>query len=159
MPGLAGVLGVDEGLAFAPEAAGELRTLHALANFLNALGTAERPVLLVLDDCQWADELTYRLIRRWQNQTGTEAAGRHVLLVVAFRSEEVPEDHLLRRVAPDLHLKLSPFSPHEVRNLVESMAGPLPDEVVAALTRLADGSPFMASAVLRGSGRVGGPGA
>jgi two-component system sensor kinase len=150
LPGLARVLGGDDGLAFAPEAAGELRTLHALANFLNALGTAERPVLLVLDDCQWADELTYRLIRRWQSQTETETAGRHVLLVVAFRTEEVPEDHLLRRVAPDLHLRLSPFAPHEVRNLVESMAGPLPEEVVTALTRLADGSPFMASAVLRG---------
>ncbi len=30
------------------------------------------------------------------------------------------------------------------------MAGPLPDDVVLAITRLADGSPFMASAVLRG---------
>ena len=73
-----------------------------------------------------------------------------MLLVVAFRSEEVAEDHLLRRVEPDLHLRLSPFAPDEVRQLVESMAGPLPDDVVAAITRLADGSPFMASAVLRG---------
>lgn len=150
LPGLTDVLGVDDGYAFAPEAAGEMRTLHALANFVNALGTPERPVLLVLDDCQWADELTYRLIRRWQTQTADDPAARHVLVVVAFRSEEVPSDHLLRRVEPDLHLRLSPFEPPEVRQLVESMAGPLPGEVVAAITRLADGSPFMASAVLRG---------
>ena len=106
-------------------------------------------MLLVLDDCQWADELTYRLIRRWQSQSG-EAGGRHVLLIVAFRSEEVPENHLLRRVEADLHLRLSPFEPHEVRQLVESMAGPLPETAINAITRLADGSPFMASAVLRG---------
>ncbi|HEY4312328.1 MAG TPA: response regulator [Pirellulales bacterium] len=149
LPGLASAFGGSDGYAFAPEAAGELRTLNALASFINALGTPERPVLLVLDDCQWADELTYRLIRRWQNQRADVAAS-HVMLVVAFRSEEVAEGHLLRRVDPDLHLRLSPFAPPEIRQLVESMAGPLPEEVVQAITRLADGSPFMASAVLRG---------
>ena len=150
LPGLATVFAADDGYSSAPEAAGELRILHALDSFLNALGTAERPVLLVLDDCQWADELTYRLIRRWNSHATDDAAAHHVLLVVAFRSEEVPQDHLLRRVHPDLHLRLSPFEPHEIRQLVESMAGPLPEEVVSAVTRLADGSPFMASAVLRG---------
>ncbi len=150
LPGLAAAFGADDGYAFAPEAAGEMRTLRALASFISALGTPERPVLLVLDDCQWADELTYRLIRRWQSQRADEAAGSHVMFVVAFRSEEVAENHLLRRVDPDLHLRLSPFAAPEVRQLVESMAGPLPDDVVLAITRLADGSPFMASAVLRG---------
>ena len=149
LSGLAPILGADDGYAFAPEAAGEMRTLNALASFLNALGTADRPVLLVLDDCQWADELTYRLIRRWRTQGG-DVDGRNVLLVVAYRSEEVDEDHMLRRAEPDLHLRLSPFAPDEVRQLIESMAGPLPDDVVATITRLADGSPFMASAVLRG---------
>ena len=49
----------------APEETGEARTIQALARLLDALGTAERPVLIVIDDCQWADELTYKLIRRW----------------------------------------------------------------------------------------------
>ncbi len=34
--------------------------------------------------------------------------------------------------------------------LAESMAGPLPEKAVATVTRLADGSPFMGAAVLRG---------
>src|SRR5690606_8431684 len=38
----------------------------------------------------------------------------------------------------------------EVRQLVVSMAGGLPDDVVRTVVRLALGSPFMASAVLRG---------
>ena len=37
-----------------------------------------------------------------------------------------------------------------MRRLVESMAGPLPDEAVGVIERLAEGSPFMASAALRG---------
>ncbi|HEY2828167.1 MAG TPA: AAA family ATPase, partial [Pirellulales bacterium] len=148
LPGLASVFGSTAAFASAPEEAGEVRTLHALTSFLNALATSERPVFLVLDDCQWADELTYRLIRRWQTQA--ESADRPILLLAAFRSEEVDEEHPLRRTNPTLHLRLSPFAANEIKQLVESMAGPVPAEVVDAVIWLADGSPFMASAVMRG---------
>jgi two-component system sensor kinase len=150
LPGLANVFGPAEVYASAPEEAGEVRTLHALASFLDALGTADRPVFLVLDDCQWADELTYRLIRRWQAHSGGPAALHHVLLLAALRSEEFDQNHPLRQFRSSVHLRLSPFEPSEIRRLVESMAGPLPGEVSEAIIRLADGSPFMASAVLRG---------
>ena len=67
LPGLAEILREPAtDTASAPEEAGEVRTLRALISFLDALGSADRPALVVLDDCQWADELTYRLIRRWQ---------------------------------------------------------------------------------------------
>jgi signal transduction histidine kinase/CheY-like chemotaxis protein len=150
LPGLAAMFSAGDAYGSAPEEAGEVRTLRALSSFLSALGTPERPVLLVLDDCQWADELTYRLIRRWQTQAQSELAPRHVLLLVAFRSEEVEADHPLRQLQPALHLRLSPFAAAEIQQLVESMAGRLPADIVTAIIRLADGSPFMASAVLRG---------
>ena len=154
LPALADVLGGSERYEFGPEAAGELRTLNGLICFLSALGTSERPALIVLDDCQWADELTYKLIRGWR--TSGEIGAGHVLLVAAFRTEDVPEDHPLRRIDSARHIRLSPFSAGEIRQLVESMAGPLPDEVVSAVIRLADNSPFMASAVLRGLVESGG---
>jgi signal transduction histidine kinase/CheY-like chemotaxis protein len=150
LPCLAAVFSVGDGYGSAPEEAGELRTLHALNTFLTALGTSERPAMIVLDDCQWADELTYRLIRRWQMRPDSDLSSRHVVVLSSFRSEEVGEDHLLRQAKPSLHLRLTPFGPTEVRQLVESMAGPLPDEVTHAVTTLSEGSPFMASAVLRG---------
>jgi two-component system sensor kinase len=150
LPRLAPILGGADEFVSAPEAAGEMRTLNALNHFLAALGTAERPALLVLDDCQWADELTYRLLRRWRSNAEGESEPRHVLLIAAFRSEEVSDDHPLRRISSTLHLELSPFSPAEIRQLVESMAGPLPDVAVKTIVDLADSSPFMASAVLRG---------
>ncbi|OHB80800.1 MAG: hypothetical protein A2W31_04960 [Planctomycetes bacterium RBG_16_64_10] len=71
-------------------------------------------------------------------------------MVAAFRSEEVSADHLLRSVDSDRHIALAPLNPEEIRQLVESMAGPLPDHAVDAINRIAEGSPFMASAVLRG---------
>ncbi len=150
IPALESVLGTADDFASSPEAAGEMRTLNALNSFLSALGTAERPVLLVLDDCQWADELTYRLIRRWRSHTENEGGSRNVLMLISFRSEEVHAEHPLRRIPATVHLQLAPFSPDQVRQLVESMAGPLPDAAVQAVVRLADSSPFMASAVLRG---------
>ena len=150
IPALASVLGSSHDFASGPEQAGEMRTLIALNSFLSALGTPERPVLLVLDDCQWADELTYRLIRRWRSHIEASHAPRNVLLLGAFRSEEVGQDHPLRKMQPTVHLELAPFSPGQVKQLVESMAGPLPEAAVDAIIRLADSSPFMASAVLRG---------
>ena len=150
LPRLAGLLGQPDTYTSVPEAAGEVRTLNALVNFLRTLGTSERPALVVLDDCQWADDLTYRLIHRWATQTRTAHVDNRVLLIAAFRSEEVPADHPLRRMQPTLHLGLSGLSAQEMQQLVESMAGPLPPDVVSAVTRLADNSPFMASAVLRG---------
>ncbi len=150
LPGLAEVLGGAGSYATAPEAAGEMRTLNALGSFLSALGTADRPALVILDDCQWADELSYRLFRRWQAPAESEIAGRFVQLIAAFRSEETADDHPLRRLRPDAHLRLSGMTDDELRQLVESMAGQLPAEAVKAVAQLADNSPFMASAVLRG---------
>jgi len=125
---------------------GEARSLIALAALLDALGERGRPAVLLLDDCQWADEPTLKLLARSQRH----GASPHLLLVVAFRSEAVQAPHPLRALRPDLHLTLAPLSPRELRELVQSMAGPLPEEALHAVEQLADGSPFMASAVLRG---------
>src|SRR5947209_284566 len=47
-------------------------------------------------------------------------------------------------------MELGPLAGSDVRRLCESMAGELPDEAVDTVVRLAEGSPFMASAVVRG---------
>ncbi|HUG90110.1 MAG TPA: response regulator [Planctomycetaceae bacterium] len=132
-----------------PEAFGETRSVEALARFLEALGSPERPALIVLDDCQWSDGMTVRLITRW-NARRLPEDHCHVLLVISYRGEDVPADHLLRQIRAAAQLRLAGFNPPEIRQLVESMAGPLPDEAVEAITRLAEGSPFMATALLRG---------
>jgi two-component system sensor kinase len=122
-----------------------------LGEFLDALGDASRPVLLLLDDCQWADELTCKLIGRWQkSEAETQLEPRYVTVVAAWRSEEASRDHIFQKIRPAAHLQLSPLSADDVRRLAESMAGPLPDEAAEVLVRLSGGSPFMASAVLRG---------
>ena len=57
--------------------------LHAFICLFDALGSGERPVVLLLDDCQWADELTIKLLTRWAaDRRDGEAGDRSWCLVV-----------------------------------------------------------------------------
>ncbi len=151
VPELKAALGRETSSLLGPEAFAENRSIQALAGLLDALGSKNRPAMIILDDCQWADELTVKLIVQWlANRNSPSRSGDHALLVVAFRSEEVPADHLLRKIAATLHLRLARFEADDVRRLAESMAGPLPAEAVDVVVELAEGCPFMASAMLRG---------
>ena len=148
LPELAALFGSSATGRLGPETFVEARSVQALAALLDALGTTGRPVSVLLDDCQWADQLTLKVLSNWQRRTAT--AGRPILLVAAFRSEEVPANHSLRKLRSVAHLTLPAFQAAHVRKLVESMAGPLPDKAMNVIERLAEGSPFMASAALRG---------
>ena len=68
LPELAEVLGAGPSGQLGPESFGEIRSLQALAALLDALGSAERPTLVLLDDCQWADEMTLKLLDHWQRR-------------------------------------------------------------------------------------------
>ncbi|HKC27673.1 MAG TPA: hypothetical protein VKB75_06640, partial [Jatrophihabitans sp.] len=77
-------------------------------------------------------------------------APRNLGVIAAFRPEEVPADHPLRRVRSMQRMHLGPLTPRAIALLAESMAGQLPPDAIATVARLADGNPFMAAAVLRG---------
>ncbi|HJV09722.1 MAG TPA: hypothetical protein VJ653_08570, partial [Acidimicrobiales bacterium] len=132
-----------------PEAYGEARSLPALTAFLDALSSAGQPTMVVLDDCQWADDLTLKLVTHWSTHRPA-AGGRRTVVVVAFRSEEVPPGHRLRSLRPDAHIVLPALADDELQRMLVSMAGPLPEEAVEVVERLSAGNPFMATAVLRG---------
>lgn len=131
-----------------PEAFGETRTVEALVALLDALGTRDRPAMVLLDDCQWADELTLKVLRSWHERRAGRA--RYVLVVASFRAEEVPPEHPLRHLSGAPAVRMASLGPDEIRQLGTSMAGELPAEATQALVELSGGSPFMASAVLHG---------
>ena len=149
LPNLGSVFGDGESGSLGPEAYGEARSLPALTAFLDALGTAG-PAMVVLDDCQWADELTLKLLSQWGGHRPQAQGSRRVMLVAAFRSEEVAPGDPLRRLHPSAHVVLGGFAGEELRRILVSMAGPLPDEAVEVVEQLSEGNPFMATAVLRG---------
>ena len=62
-----------------PEQFGQNRSVQAMAHFLHALGSKSRPAMIILDDCQWSDELTVKLIERWDTIRGESSVdGSHV---------------------------------------------------------------------------------
>ncbi|MEA2717280.1 MAG: hypothetical protein QOI99_1597, partial [Actinomycetota bacterium] len=163
LPDLAPVFGPAPGedgpgpASLGPEAYGETRSIKALGTLLDALGAAglptrpSAPAVVLLDDCQWADGPTLRLLADWQESAGPRGPhGARVLVVAAFRSEEVAADHPLRAMNPVAAMALPRLGAAQVRNLARSMAGPLPDDALDTVSNLSAGSPFMAAAVLRG---------
>ncbi len=153
LPELGRALGAGPAAAsLGPEAHGEVRTLRALAALLDALGAPGRPAVVLLDDGQWANDLTFRLIADWSRAAveAARAAPLHVAVVAAFRSEEVPAGHALRSLDPAPRLAIRPFDAHDTRRLAESMAGELPDGAVDLVHRASEGNPFLAAAVLHG---------
>lgn len=129
-----------------PEQHGQARAVEALAAVLDAAGSEQRPALVVLDDCQWAETLTARVVGHW-------AAGqrsRWAMVVVAFRSDEVPLTSPLRSIDTSRSLAIGALSESHIRDLVESMAGTVPEQAVEAVIRAAGGNAFMAQAALRG---------
>src|SRR5580658_8113723 len=61
--------------------------------FLGTFATAEHPLALFLDDLQWLDTATLELLERLV----TDAEVRHVLLIGAYRDNEVSSSHPLMR--------------------------------------------------------------
>jgi signal transduction histidine kinase len=149
-PVLAGALQLPAPAALGPEGFGEERTVATLAAFLDALGSATRPALVLLDDCQWLDELSLKLLARWQREHGDEPHGTWVSIVAAFRSDEVLPGSILRGLAPESRIVLRALGADEVRKVTESMAGAVPAEALAVVDRLAAGNPFLVGAVLEG---------
>jgi PAS domain S-box-containing protein len=149
-PQLGELIGTSESESLGPEEHGALRTARALAALLDSLGTDEHPALVLLDDTQWADELTLRVLWLWHEQAREAGGHRHVLVVAAFRSEEVSAGHPLRQIERSIGVALPPLQSGDVRELLESMGGVLPDTAVELVLRLSEGSPFMAAELLRG---------
>jgi signal transduction histidine kinase/tetratricopeptide (TPR) repeat protein/tRNA A-37 threonylcarbamoyl transferase component Bud32 len=150
IPQLGDVLTPTEAGSLGREEHAEARTIRALATLLDSLGVESQPALVLLDDCQWADGLTIDLIRSWFEKAREDGVRRYILLVLAFRSDEVAPASPLRKLHPSARIALPPLDAADCRRLAESMSGPLPDEAVELVSRLSGGSPFMAAELLRG---------
>jgi serine/threonine protein kinase/tetratricopeptide (TPR) repeat protein len=137
-------------LPTAPEDFGELRSLRALTALMEALGTNEQRTTVLLDDCQWADELTIKFLAHWDEYRKGKTTPINTSLVIAFRSEEISETDPLRKITTKGHLTLKPLSDEHIASLVQAMAGPLSRETLELIARLSEGSPFMSAEILWG---------
>jgi PAS domain S-box-containing protein len=93
-----------------------------LRGLLGAFARKEHPLVLFLDDLQWLDPATLRLLE----QLVTDPNGRHLLLIGAYRDNEVTSNHPLmltlaaiRKTHAIVHqIELEPLSLADVNRLL-----------------------------------------
>lgn len=152
VPELQEILAAPQGSGVAgPESFGQARSVMALVSLLDALGTEQKPAVVLLDDAQWVDELMARVLREWAGpRPGQVQTRRHVMIVAAVRAEGSLDRRPQWVLRDAVRIALQPLGPAETAKMVESMAGMVPAEAVDTVVKLSDGNPFMASAVLLG---------
>jgi len=149
LPEIERLVGPQEPMPELPAAEAQSRLHATLKRFVAAAATKEHPVVLFLDDLQWADGASLKLLE--QLATYTETA--HLLLLGAYRDNEVGPAHPLqltlaeakKRGAVVADIILAPLSAADVGALVaEAVHGSL--EQSAPLARLVydktGGNPF-----------------
>jgi PAS domain S-box-containing protein len=121
----------------------------AFRRFIGVVARAEHPLALFLDDLQWLDAATLDLIEALL--AGSDL--RHLMLIGAYRDNEVDASHPLMRKLADMRsrgarvseIKLEPLDDEHVRQLIADAIRRAPDEVLA-LAALAHektaGNPF-----------------
>ncbi len=117
--------------------------------FLAALAGPEHPLVIFLDDLQWADSATLSLLE----PVLTSADIRHLLLIGAYRDNEVDAGHPLLRTIGRLHsagaevhqVTLGPLPVRDLTLLVADALRRPPSEVeelAELILKKTDGNPF-----------------
>ncbi len=126
----------------------------AAAGLLEAAG-ADEPLLLILDDLQWADQPTLSLLRHVM-----ACSSMRVMVLGVYRESDLSRDHPLTALLADLHrehggdrIKLTGLESADVLALIEALAGHELDqsgrELALQITRETAGNPFFAGELIR----------
>lgn len=86
----------------------KMRFLVTATNFFLSLGTSEIPVILFLDDLQWADEASIELLGRIAERVHSYP----LLFIAGFRDTEIGDTHPLRKTINKLNAQKIPC--HEI---------------------------------------------
>ncbi|HLV89775.1 MAG TPA: AAA family ATPase [Acidimicrobiia bacterium] len=136
------------GQATAPEPLGERRLLEAIHTSIAALAT-RRPLLVVIDDAQWADEPSAAVIAYLAHRVG----GLPVLLMVIAREDEgVPAPIADVIASAGVRLVLRPLSVEQLIPLTGD------EEAARALESRTGGVPLLAAEAVESGGGTPTPG-
>ncbi|NJN66373.1 MAG: AAA family ATPase [Chloroflexaceae bacterium] len=127
-----------------------------IQNFVGVLASPEHPLVLFLDDLQWADLASLKLLQLLT----TDFATRYLLVIGAYRENEVPPDHPLMTVLSDLqhatvtihHLVLGPLELAQVNQLLAASLCREPEQMndlTDLVFKKTDGNPFFVNQFLK----------
>jgi DNA-binding CsgD family transcriptional regulator len=121
---------------------------------------ARRPAALFLDDLQWADDATLELLATLARSLDAQP----LLVLGAFRSDELPRDHPIRRLRSELRragrlrqVTVEPLGAEATAALLERTLGAAGPSLRRAVFDRTDGVPFFVNelgSALAASGRL-----
>ena len=128
----------------------QLRLWEAVKELL-ILISESTPLLIALDDLQWADSSSCELLAYLARRTH----GYPIVIVCTCRDMELPQDHPLRPLLTDLRrenaiesLPLEPLSPDQIASLVTQVTQ-VSEPMVQRISTRAAGNPFFAEELAR----------
>ncbi len=129
-----------------PTADAKLRVFRAMSEVLTRLAE-DAPLLLILDDLQYADRLSLDLLAFLARQVGTSP----ILLMATYRTEEAHAAlESLLRSTDTAHLLLERLDDDDVAAMVSDMlADEGPAHLGAYVAKHAEGNPFFVAEYLR----------
>jgi len=154
----------EAGMASLPRASDSALPLFESVAELIAAVAARHPVVLVLEDLHWADEMSVRLLGFVSRRIPAWSA----LLVATAREEELADASMVRRAlaelsrtSPAVPLALSPLSRADTMRLVRALARGGSDartmaQVQEQVWAMSEGNPFVAVEAMHALGRQGG---
>jgi predicted ATPase/class 3 adenylate cyclase len=156
LPDLELVLGKQPKPLPLPANEAQNRFNYAVIQFVTTAATADHPLVVFLDDLQWADPGSLRLIELVM----TEPDVLHFLLVGAYRDGEVGQWHpltgLLDRIRKNgksvEHITLGPLDAQAVRQLMDGTfctSGPESEELARVCLDKTAGNPFFLGQFVR----------
>jgi predicted ATPase/signal transduction histidine kinase/tRNA A-37 threonylcarbamoyl transferase component Bud32 len=122
VPQLALIMGPQPAVSELPPAEAQHRFNRAFLQFLGVLATAEHPLVVFLDDLQWADLASFKLLQALLTDEDAPPA----LWIGAYRDNEVSPSHPLmmtleevrKAKTPVTDIQLEPLSLEQVQHLV-----------------------------------------
>ncbi|KTG17538.1 MULTISPECIES: diguanylate cyclase [unclassified Guyparkeria] len=155
VPELELIIGPQPAVADLPPAEARNRRQIVLVNFIREFASADHPLVLFLDDLQWSDGPTRDLIA----QLALSRDLNHILLIGAYRSNEVGPGHPLRLMLDRIRasrsvrdLPVRPLTREPVHRLVADTLS-ADDDRVRPLSDLiyskAQGNPFFTNELLQ----------
>jgi PAS domain S-box-containing protein len=151
IPELGLIIGKQPPVPDLPPEAAQNRFQMLFVRFLDVFARAEHPLALFLDDLQWLDRATLELLKR----LFTEADARHLLLVGAYRDNEVNPSHPLAQTLEKIRMAgaavqeivLAPLSVDDMDQLVMDSLDCEPDRarpLAQLMHEKTGGNPFFA---------------
>lgn len=137
-----------------PARAARARLVRSVRAVLAEL-TRTRPILLLVDDVQWADDLTAEVIESLASEPWD---GRGLLLLATYRSGELGRRlDELRRAGAVTDIQVGRLDAERARTMALDMVGgaELPAAMVERVTDHGDGNPFFITEYLRAAVREG----